>query len=136
MKPLTLSSVGLGLVVLLGLLAITPSSPSEAAGGPCGLPQAAFCDTFGNAFQGGRAGQLDPTRWSVTRLTSDLNASQGILNQWYPTTLPICDQNVGKILADNDVRICSPESYFDELFQDGGNFAYMAFRPRHPSRTR
>src|SRR5437879_5511784 len=59
MKPLTLSSVCLGLVVLLGLLAITPSSPGEAASGPCGLAQAALCDTFGNVFQGGRTGQLD-----------------------------------------------------------------------------
>jgi hypothetical protein len=109
-------------------------TPAKAAS-TCGLAQPAFCDSLSSVYQGGgRTGQLDPSRWSVTRLTSDVNIGQGVLNQWYPSTLPICDQNAGSILPENDVRVCPPDPppYFDELFNDGTNFAYNAFRPRQP----
>src|SRR5262245_54385883 len=49
----------------------------------CGLSNPAFCDTFDQPYLGsGRTGQLDPSRWSVARL-SGLNApGSGMINMF------------------------------------------------------
>src|SRR4051794_35202035 len=42
----------------------------------CGLDNPAFCDTFTTKFPVTRSGQLDPTKWIVSRIMND-NPSQG-----------------------------------------------------------
>src|SRR6185503_10740487 len=42
--------------------------PIKTGGSGCGLSAAAFCDTFETASPGGRAGDLDETKWSIARV--------------------------------------------------------------------
>src|SRR5262245_5899382 len=63
------------------------STPGDGAGGApivrggpgCGLPSAAFCDTFEDerATKGARAAELDATRWSAGRLAPQLPSGNG-----------------------------------------------------------
>src|SRR5438105_10592538 len=102
MKALTLAAL-CGVLLLAATMVVNGSAvqqPANAAG-PCGLPQAAFCDMFATTFTGGgRSGQLDPARWSVTRQLA------GMPNAWAPSSIPLCDQNFGAIVPDDDVKVC------------------------------
>jgi len=122
------------LLVIIALLAVVVLGVANSGFGTvfqtaspntCNLPTPAFCDTFTTASPGGRGGGLDETRWSVTRQLAG--------NAWGPSTLPICDQNLGAIVPDSDVNVCPADatgSYFDEQFDDHGTFVRMSFRPR------
>src|SRR6266568_6497421 len=111
-----------------GTSLVAEASPDKlAAGQTCGLPQPAFCDTFTTRFPGGgRTGEIDPARWSVSRLSNYLNITQGQVNSWPSSTLPMCDHDVGAVLPPNDVKVCTPDPgedpYFDEQFDDHGGF--------------
>ena len=125
------------LVVYLGLQPDQPLSGSHSvqANGPCGLAQPAFCDTFTTPYTGGgRTGNLDPTRWSVARMSAAVSPP-GVLDRWFPSHLPMCDQNVGPVLPDNDLKFCHESdgsTYFDEQYTDSGTFTIYSFRPRQP----
>jgi hypothetical protein len=124
--PIVLAARLLAVVVLtIAVSSEELTLQSAIASNTCALAQVAFCDTFSGRFAGGRSGDLDPTRWSVTRQVAGTN--------WGPSTLPICDQNAGPIVPDNDVKVCPPDahgSYFDEQFDDHGGFLRLGFRPR------
>src|SRR6185295_14841123 len=53
-----------------------PPSPDPGQPG-CGLPAAAFCDTLATPSPGGRGGDVDDAKWSVTRVTNLVNPGQG-----------------------------------------------------------
>jgi len=80
--------------------------------GTCGLDAPAFCDTFESGPSvGGREGELDPSKWSVTRGGPWQHAS---LNEAFtigPTLLPACrDGLAARALPDSEVLICDPTS--------------------------
>jgi len=53
---------------------------SMGGSGQCGLSQLAFCDTFDQPYTGsGRTGHLDPSRWTVARLSGF---------SWWPSAQP------------------------------------------------
>ena len=64
--------------------AMTPVA-SQAQAVPCGLPNAAFCDTFDAPSPNGagtRSGDLDGVVWGVSRSTSADNVTQGHSFNW------------------------------------------------------
>ena len=93
-----LVAVAIVALVAMSVLNGTGVEQSVSAAGACGLPQPAFCDTFSTTYNGGgRSGQLDPSRWSVTRQLA------GMPNAWAASSLPMCDKNFGILTPDNDV---------------------------------
>jgi hypothetical protein len=97
--PAALAMPGL---LVLGL-AIAPVVADASSGGSttdvagpagCGLPQAAFCDTFATVTpraQQGRAGDLNPLKWSFSRVTSDVSPFPlDTSNTYHPATADFC----------------------------------------------
>jgi hypothetical protein len=78
--------------------------------GDCGFAQPAFCDTFETiAKNGASAGELDPTRWSVTRAGPTEHASLDEAFAVGPTKLPTCRAGLpDRVLAPRDTLICDP----------------------------
>jgi hypothetical protein len=78
--------------------------------GTCGFDTPAFCDTFETGpANGGRSGELDPGKWSVTRgepyNPPSLTDAIGI----GPALLPTCRTNLPtRVVADSDALICDP----------------------------
>ena len=50
----------------------------------CQLTQLAFCDTFQTIVGGGREGNLDPAKWSFTRVSQQNNPYQGQIDNYAP----------------------------------------------------
>lgn len=121
---------------VLVLLLLTMLPPQAALGANCGLASPAFCDTFTAPHSVTRAGQLDPAKWSVSRITNVTNPSQGFVGTIDQANSSLCDGPIVNIVPDNDVKVCTPapgeSPYFDELFKDGGCFCIYDFRPRQP----
>src|SRR5258707_9332624 len=81
----------------------------SAGSGPCGLNQAAFCETFDQAAgTGNRSGQLNGTLWGVSRVIggSGTNFGQQEFNAWSPTQMQTCGGTT-TTQPDNDVIICN-----------------------------
>src|ERR1041385_8648236 len=84
-------------VVAIAFAATAPTT-SLAIDEGCKLPQPAFCDTFKTAYTGGgRSGELDPAKWSVTRQLAGLN--------WGPSNTELCDKKVGSVVPPFDVKV-------------------------------
>lgn len=114
---------------------ITPAAAQTV--NPCGLAQVAFCDTFDTPYAGsGRSGQLDPSRWSVARLTENDNPTQGRINEFWPTDAMHCKTPVTGVLPDSDYFMCGTEAgeseHFMEAIKDGGNYVYNDARILQP----
>jgi hypothetical protein len=72
------------------------------------LPSAAFCDTF-DAPSGnrGRAGELDPARWSGSRLAPSLNSALGAATPIGLATLRPCRTGLpDRVFPPSDTLIC------------------------------
>ena len=86
--------------VLVPLLAATNAHANAA---DCGLPAAAFCETFdAPAGDGDRSGDLDGTLWGVSRQLGAVNFGQGQYYDVAPAVMHRCGEDV-TVLAPNDV---------------------------------
>jgi hypothetical protein len=91
-------------------------TPRPGPPGPpgCGLDAAAFCDTFDapTPATGGREGDLDSTRWSVTRASQAGLGDQSATIGEYAlpignATIPTCRVDVpARVLPGQDVLVC------------------------------
>lgn len=100
-----------------------PTSTTSPAGPACGLPSAAFCETFDSAHRvaGTRTGDLDPTIWGVSRTGTIF----GYDNPWEPATL-----NGQKVLPPDDVRVINGQ--LTEAVSDGTGQTILAMYPKQP----
>ena len=130
------------LVLITGLLVSQASAPSNLASvelvlatGACGLPDAAFCDTFDKAYPGGQAGDLDDTRWSVTRLSNSFHFGDdtwAVLNTFYDTHHHHCFGEMRLVVPDEDVTVCNGH-YMESLHDEGGTTnLFSSARIRQP----
>jgi hypothetical protein len=135
----TITATGLG-VVLLTAASHPAAKISLAAGmsmGPdqCNLPQLAFCDTFQTKVGGGREGDLDPSKWSFTRLSENNNPSQGLIDNYAPSVAQFC-KVTKTVQPDNDSFICGAEfnesNHWMESMDDNGFYALNSNRIRQP----
>jgi hypothetical protein len=80
---------------------------STMPGGPgCGLPSAAFCDTFdAPSTKRGREGDLDPARWSVSRGEPQLATGNGVALGIPPATVPMCRPGLAATVEPEDDSI-------------------------------
>src|SRR5215469_9422772 len=63
------------------------AGPPGTGNGPCGLIQAAFCDTFAAPEpNGSRAGDMNGVVWGASRF-GGARIEQGVMNQWTGTQL-------------------------------------------------
>lgn len=109
------------------------TSPTPGSAG-CGLPSAAFCDTFSYVSpQGGRSGELDPARWSVSRTVGNLDANN--LMPFPATPVGPCKAGVGSVTPDRDLVVCDSSSgHQGQLLtaMSAQNYALLSMRPRQP----
>jgi hypothetical protein len=106
---------------------VNSSSGAPSAG--CGLPLAAFCETFDHPSTGTeRAGQLDPTVWGVSRATG--NTSLGGLNDaWSRTLIDACGGQQ-QAAPGTDVLVCNGQLV--EAANDNYTVTTLALYPRQP----
>jgi len=79
-------------------------------GGPgCGLPSAAFCDTFDAvSAKRGREGDLDPSRWSVSRGEPQLATGNGVAVGIPPAAVPMCRPGLAAtVYPEDDSIVCN-----------------------------
>ncbi len=98
----------------------------------------AFCDQFimpATGAQRGRGGDLDISRWSFARLTSDINPTQGAFNTFPAVNAQFCRINK-TLVADNDSFFCGLEfnepNHWMEAFNDNGNYVMDSARITQP----
>jgi len=114
-----------------------PTTPVPADPG-CGLGSAAFCDTFESiATSRGRAGDLDSSKWSLSRGNPQLPTSNGTVIPVGPATLPTCRANQPqKVFPGDDSLICSPNAQIpsNHLLAAVGaqNYGQNSYRIRQP----
>lgn len=117
-------------------LAPAVGAMSGMGAGGCGLPQPAFCDTFDAPFPITRSGQLDNSRWSVARVSSAHNPSQGNVDTFYPTDAMFCKDPITGVRPPNDYFECGPQfgesNHFMEAINDKGQYVWDAARIRQP----
>jgi len=111
-----------------------PPPPPPPGQTGCGLPAAAFCDTLATASPGGRGGDIDDTKWSVTRISNGVNPGQG---QWITYPLGnglICGQTVSGIVPPDDYKICTDSNggHLTQTADDGSGNVVSSFRARQP----
>ena len=112
-----------------------PTTLPPSNGNPgCALPAAAFCDTLATPSPGGRGGDVDDAKWSVTRITNLVNPGQG---NWITYPLGnglICGKTVGGIIPPDDYKICTDSNgpHLTQTADDGGGNVVSSFRPRQP----
>jgi len=119
----------------------TGGAPDGAGGAPppsnpgapgCALPAAAFCDPLATPSPGGRGGDVDDAKWSVTRISNGFNPGQG---QWITYPLGhglICGKSVSDIVPPDDYTICTDSNgpHLTQTADDGGGNIVSSFRPR------
>ncbi len=90
-----------------GAVASIPGAPG------CGLGSlAAFCDSFdAPATMQGRAGELDPTKWSAARNQPQFPTENGLSIGITSATVPTCRAGVpAHVFPDGDTLICDPDT--------------------------
>jgi len=130
----------------LGVLLLTAASHRAArislsstgmSMGPdqCNLPQLAFCDTFQTIVGGGREGDLDPTKWSFTRVSEQNNPSQGLVDNYAPSLAQFC-KTTKLVQPDGDSFICGAQfnesNHWMESMDDNGQYVMNSNRIRQP----
>lgn len=90
----------------------------------CELSQIAFCDIFTSPSSGGRSGELDNSKWSVSRWIKNTSIAHGQLNEFYPTDAYHCRDLVHGVVPDKDSFFCGVEfgepEHWMTAFNDGG----------------
>jgi hypothetical protein len=109
---------------------------AQSAPNACGLSQVAFCDTFDAPYTGAsRTGQLDPSRWSVSRLTSSVQPGLKY-NQFIPSPAMHCKDPITGVVPPNDYFMCGIEvgesEHVMEAFNDGGEYTWNDAHIRQP----
>jgi len=115
-------------------------APGRAAAAPCGLANAAFCDTFdeGPAAIRGRGGDLDPAKWSAARLApSDFSGFGPVANPVIAAPIPPCKASFSAttVYPPDDTLICDPSPSLSAqlmtaiAIQNYGNNSYMIRQP-------
>jgi hypothetical protein len=132
MKKLMLSA----LLVLGFAVSLVPLS---GAPGSCSLTSPAFCDTFdqGPSATRGRAGDLDPARWSGGRLAPSDFSNNGVVNPVRAAPIPACKASflVTSVYPKDDTLICdsagtrSAQLMTAVAIQNYGNNSYMIRQP-------
>jgi hypothetical protein len=116
-----------------GAPAMMPA-PAVAGGPGCGLAAAAFCDNFETPSPGGRAGDLDETKWSIARVAQYV-APPGFANAWPPSVYQGCGTTTDNVFPDKDHTFCLDSNgnrLLGQTFNDSGQFGYFSMRPRQP----
>lgn len=122
----------LGFAVLLGF------APGQATGANCGLTSPAFCDNFdqGPSVVRGRAGDLNPSKWSAARLApSDFFGP--VVNPVIAAPIPPCKASFpqASVYPNDDTLICDPSSSRSAqlmtavAIQNYGNNSYLIRQP-------
>src|SRR3982074_3421950 len=109
--------------------ALTISSQAQTTG--CGLPAAAFCDTFDAPSPNGagtRSGDLDGVVWGVSRATQNDNPGQGTLFGWAAASNSGCGEQT--VAPDRDVMVWNGQLI--DSVNDGGVVSLLAMYPRQP----
>jgi hypothetical protein len=109
--------------------------PGSGTPDHCALAQLAFCDTFQTIVGGGREGDLDPAKWSFTRVTQANNPEAGLVDNYLPFNAEFCTTHQMR-LADNDSFICGQQfgesNHWMEGMADGGSYVLNSLRARQP----
>src|SRR4029077_20623677 len=89
----------------------------------CKLSQLAFCDTFKKILGGGREGDLDPAKWSFTRVSQQENPYQGQVDNYAPSMAEFC-MTKKMVQPDKDSFICGEQfgesNHWMEAMNDNG----------------
>jgi hypothetical protein len=122
----------IAVVVLATFTVLAIHAEAQSVG--CNLPGPAFCDTFDQPHTVSRHGQLDPSKWNVTR-HSGLNGS-GMYSMFVPSDAHRCQEMISGVVPPNDVFMCGPEfgesMHFMDAFSAGGSYIYNNFRIQQP----
>jgi hypothetical protein len=103
---------------------VGPSGP-----GACGLPSAAFCDTFdAPAGNGNRSGQMNGTVWGSSRWTGNENIGSSA-NDWAMAQLSTCG-STALVNPPSDLQICNGQLV--DTVNDGGTVVSLAMYPKQP----
>jgi len=114
-----------GALVSLFAATIAHASPAD-----CGLPDAAFCETFdAPAGDGNRSGDLDGTLWGVSRQLGAVNFGQGQYYDVAPALMHRCGDDV-TVMAPNDVVVCNGEAV--DAVDDQHGVTSLAMYPKQP----
>lgn len=116
---------------------VTVTTPPPAS---CSLSVPAFCETFneGPSVNNGRGGDLDPTKWTASRLSGEItNSGQGGLNPQLVAPIPACRSTFTQTIVYSpwDTLICDPSgSKTAQLMtaasiQNYGTNSYMILQP-------
>jgi len=124
---------------ILGSVALLRPTTGSAAGAPCALTSAAFCETFdeGPSAVRGRGGDLDPARWSVGRLAPADISRSGVVNPVAVAPVPLCKALFASlnVFPPDDTLICDPapsgssQLMTAAVIQNYGNNSYMIRQP-------
>lgn len=102
----------------------------------CGLSSPAFCDMFDTPHPGGRAGDLDDSKWSYARISEAVNAGQGQLDEYFPADGMFCRTLIPGMLPELDSFFCNANGmehmHWMTTMMDGGNYTLDAARIRQP----
>lgn len=107
--------------------------------GNCGFDEPAFCEDFeAGPRAGGRSGELDPARWSVTRGIPGSSANFDDAMRIGPALIGQCraDLSDTRVLPDDDVLVCDPISTIASRHALGTaaaqNYGLSHYRIRQP----
>jgi hypothetical protein len=110
-----------------------PSTTMSGAQDQCAFTT--FCDNFAVANPGGRGGDLDESKWSLSRLSQETNASQGTVNKFVPVNAEFCMTHQVR-LADNDSFVCGQQfgesNHWMEGIFDNGSYVMDSNRTTQP----
>jgi hypothetical protein len=105
----------------------------------CGLAEAAFCDTFdAPSTNKGRAGELDASKWSLSRMCEmGLPSANGRAVAIGPATLPACRAGLGTtVLPSSDSLICDGNAAIKSnhllMAVAAQNYGQSSYRVRQP----
>ena len=123
---------------LFGIL--NPKTQSRAATSGCQFlsspgATAAFCDDLsGGAKPGGRAGDLDHSKWSIGRFSGD-NNNNSTLFRFPSTPVSSCKTEITSVNSDNDILVCdSASGHLGQMLValNAQNYGLLSLRPRQP----
>ena len=105
----------------------------------CSLGTAAFCDTFNTpSATRGRGGDLDSTKWAVSRLSGEIQSSgQGVLNPVPIAPIPACRSGItaASVFPPNDTVICDAAGGKSAQLMTAvsiQNYGVNSYMPRQP----
>lgn len=116
----------------------TGNDTGEPGGPGCGFASAAFCDTFDAPSDvRGRAGDLDPTRWSAARGNPQLMSGNGNALSAGPATIGTCRADLpAQVFPDQDTLVCDANDSIasNHLLVAVGaqNYGQNSYRIRQP----